>query len=186
MADKRPGWLQVPFVVEHVDRAAQSTAAEIAKSMHWWLSLGSSNQYESPLEVAFAIWWDVLQSNERAFSDSVFLHPQREVTCSSGRTYRVDMEIAPGHGALVREWYAEKGKTIQRVAVELDGHDFHERTKAQVELRNRRDRELQDDGWRVLHFSGSEFHRDPRACVTAAAKVALDQYQVAINEYEYR
>ena len=61
----------------------------------------------------------------------------------------------------------ERGRAKQpKVAIELDGHDFHERTKEQVALRNERDRSApQADGWTVLHFSGSELVRDPLKCV---------------------
>ena len=51
------------------------------------------------------------------------------------------------------------------IAVELDGHDFHEKTKAQVAYRNRRDRDLQSAGWTIFHFSGSELFREPCNCV---------------------
>lgn len=43
--------------------------------------------------------------------------------------------------------------------------DYHERTRAQVRHRDRRDRDLQAAGWRLMHFSGSEFHRNPAKCV---------------------
>jgi very-short-patch-repair endonuclease len=46
-----------------------------------------------------------------------------------------------------------------KIAVELDGYEFHERTREQVTLRDRRDRVLQRHGWIVLHISGSELVR---------------------------
>ena len=57
------------------------------------------------------------------------------------------------------------GVPVAKIAVEVDGHDFHERTREQVVARNQRDRDLQADGWTVLHFSGSEIHRQPEECV---------------------
>lgn len=48
-----------------------------------------------------------------------------------------------------------------RVAVELDGHDFHERTKEQASRDKRRDRVLAANGWSVLRFTGSDVYRDP-------------------------
>jgi hypothetical protein len=39
-----------------------------------------------------------------------------------------------------------QGRPIPKIAVELDGHDFHEHTRAQVDLRNHRDRDLASDG----------------------------------------
>jgi very-short-patch-repair endonuclease len=48
----------------------------------------------------------------------------------------------------------------ERWAVELDGHDFHEKTKSQATRDKRRDRELVADGWRVLRYTGSEIYSD--------------------------
>lgn len=42
------------------------------------------------------------------------------------------------------------------VAVECDGHDFHERNKEQVAIDKSRDRELASMGIQVMHFTGSE------------------------------
>ena len=48
--------------------------------------------------------------------------------------------------------------------VECDGHDFHERTKAQAARDRQRDRRLQDAGFRVFRFTGSELFNKPMAC----------------------
>jgi very-short-patch-repair endonuclease len=51
------------------------------------------------------------------------------------------------------------------VAVEIDGHDFHEKTKEQASRDKERDRVLQTAGYIVLRFTGSEVYRDPQKCV---------------------
>lgn len=51
------------------------------------------------------------------------------------------------------------------VAVELDGHDFHEKTKEQAQRDKRRDRYFVGRGIRVLRFTGSEVFRDPASVV---------------------
>lgn len=53
----------------------------------------------------------------------------------------------------------------RRVAVELDGHDFHERTREQASNDRARDRKLQLAGWTVFRFTGSDVWKDPAACV---------------------
>lgn len=53
----------------------------------------------------------------------------------------------------------------RRYAVELDGHDFHERTKEQAERDRSRDRALTAAGWVCLRFTGREVYRDPGACL---------------------
>jgi very-short-patch-repair endonuclease len=52
-----------------------------------------------------------------------------------------------------------------RLAVECDGHDFHERTKEQAARDRERDRRLQAHGLQVMRFTGSEVYRDPIKCV---------------------
>jgi hypothetical protein len=51
------------------------------------------------------------------------------------------------------------------VAVECDGHDYHERTKEQAQRDKARDRALQSIGWRVARFTGSEIWTDPMRVV---------------------
>lgn len=53
----------------------------------------------------------------------------------------------------------------RRVAVECDGHDFHERTKEQAAHDKARDRFLASQNICVLRFTGSEIHRDPYKCL---------------------
>ena len=51
-----------------------------------------------------------------------------------------------------------------RLAIECDGHEFHEKTKEQAARDKSRDRVLQTEGWRVLRFTGSEIWRRPMEC----------------------
>jgi very-short-patch-repair endonuclease len=50
---------------------------------------------------------------------------------------------------------------IIKLAVELDGHDYHERTKEQASRDKRRDRVLAANGWTTLRFTGSDIYADP-------------------------
>lgn len=67
------------------------------------------------------------------------------------KTYRLDFLV-------VDEWG-------QRVAIECDGHDYHERTKEQARRDRRRDRSLLTDGLPCLRFTGSEIFGDPNGCI---------------------
>lgn len=59
-----------------------------------------------------------------------------------------------------------RGKTLTgQVAVEIDGHNFHEKTKEQVAKDKARERAIVATGISVLRFSGSEVFRNPAACV---------------------
>jgi very-short-patch-repair endonuclease len=55
------------------------------------------------------------------------------------------------------------------VAVECDGHDFHERTKEQARRDKSRDRELAAMGVQVLRYTGSEIVKNAKSCVVEAA-----------------
>lgn len=50
------------------------------------------------------------------------------------------------------------------LVVECDGHEFHERTKEQAAKDRSRDRRLQDAGYRIHRYTGSEIYRDPLKC----------------------
>lgn len=108
---------------------------------------------ESPLEAAFLAWWMVVAPHVE-FS----LCSQRTVTIGDCN-YRLDFTIRPVRGSFLDVF---KEGAEPKIAVELDGHDFHEKTKEQVTYRNRRDRDLQTAGWVVLHVSGSEFNANPQ------------------------
>lgn len=50
------------------------------------------------------------------------------------------------------------GNEEVRIAVECDGHDFHERTKEQAANDRFVDRQLQAAGYHVMRFTGSEIY----------------------------
>lgn len=52
-----------------------------------------------------------------------------------------------------------------KIALECDGHEYHERTKEQAARDRSRDRALQLKGWVVLRFTGSEINRSSARCV---------------------
>ncbi len=60
--------------------------------------------------------------------------------------------------------YPNREPQWRRLIVECDGHDFHERTKAQAARDRKRDRQSQHWGLPVLRFTGSELWADPWAC----------------------
>jgi len=66
------------------------------------------------------------------------------------------------------------GQRNVRIAIEVDGHRFHQRTKEQVERDYRRGRELARAGWVVIRFSGSEVFRDAGACAIEASAILIE------------
>lgn len=72
--------------------------------------------------------------------------------------YRVDFLIIAGPRL--------SNKELVYVAVECDGHEFHERTKEQASRDRARDRALQSMGSQIFRFTGSEIYRDAGKCVS--------------------
>lgn len=68
---------------------------------------------------------------------------------------------------------------ISHIAVEVDGHDFHERTKAQARRDKQRDRMMQMVGITVLRYTASEVVAD-------AYKVAEDINEFVLKEARRR
>jgi len=135
------------------------------------------------LEATFAAWFYVGRTKLLADGHSRFdlrLRPQFPVE-AEGRHYRLDFALEP-----MDDWLKGALRDANlglRVAVELDGHDYHERTPAQVIARNRRDRDLCALHWMVLHVSGSELHQNPFLVVSevmARAADALDHAKAAL------
>jgi very-short-patch-repair endonuclease len=91
--------------------------------------------------------------------------------------YRIDFAvIVPAMG--------EFGRDI-RIAVECDGHYFHDRRAKDAERDKRRDRYLTLNGWRVMRFSEAEVIRAPRDCATQVEEVIeslLEEQFVAAGE----
>jgi hypothetical protein len=57
--------------------------------------------------------------------------------------------------------------------IEIDGHDFHERTKEQAAADRKRDRVLSALGYTVIRFTGSEVYAAPSDCAREAVALAL-------------
>lgn len=76
----------------------------------------------------------------------------------------------------LRRWRIEA-----RVAVELDGHDFHEKTKQQVEKGKRRDRYFTLQGVTTMRFAGSELVRSPASCVEEVMQALARQVDDGVD-----
>jgi very-short-patch-repair endonuclease len=56
----------------------------------------------------------------------------------------------------------------ERLILECDGHQYHERTSDQAEHDKKRDRAFVESGLQVMRFTGTEIRRDPLACAEQA------------------
>lgn len=134
---------------------------------------------ESPIEAVFALWFEALAEFKRAATYQIGLAYQHEVLCA-GRSYRLDFALVPDH-PVVAAYARSVGSYPLPIAIELDGHAFHERTKPQVISRDQRDRDLQGAGWRVFHISGSELVQSPPAVVGEVMEAGAPLVQSLID-----
>lgn len=167
--------LELETVQRAIDESASWAGTEYARRMRGASRalIGMTHgggEMESPIEAMFWAWFSAAASLEPEDVYLFRLTPQHTVTLGNGKTYRFDFVVEFGpQDTRVRSH--DRGIPEPKVAIELDGHDFHERTKEQVAHRNERDRDAQADGWTILHFSGTELHRDPLKCAVAVLDV---------------
>lgn len=170
MADIQPttrDWSDTEFVRNHIQEAANYVRDVFVDRQIRYCGHAKT---ESPLESIFLAWWAALAQSGQISGSMVEVHRQYEVQAQT-RKYRLDFALIPEEPLRYRA--QQVGVPVPVVAVELDGHDFHERTREQVEYRNQRDRDLMLLGIRVLHFSGSEINRRPDECVDEAFGAAF-------------
>lgn len=168
---------------ERYEELVEQLAREIGrKAAEDWIFQANyvSGHCDSPIEriMLAALWAEALISDQAAATASAKLTVSAWLRTPDGRK-RAELEIhdTSREGLHIRaqapvgdytvdillHWYVG-GVIDMRVAIECDGHEFHEKTKEQVARDKSRDRALQIAGVRVFRFSGSEIYRRPRDC----------------------
>lgn len=90
--------------------------------------------------------------------------PQEEVYYDKNKKYVIDFSI---------HYQDEYGSF--KIAIECDGHEFHERTKEQAAKDRSRDRKLIKMGYIVLRFTGSEINNDVKSCEREVYSIIYNQ-----------
>lgn len=109
----------------------------------------------SPIEQIFLMEWKFGGLNEKL---GVEISPQKQVA-SHDKKYIVDFIIKS----------VKPGIPQISIVVELDGYDFHEKTRGQVAHDKKKDRTLTRMGMPVLRFSGYEIVYKTQACINETA-----------------
>lgn len=151
------------------DQVFAALANDLSALIYEFWACSYSEKCESEIERALAATFllgaeirgkhKVGASRIHAAADKVhlFLEPQAEIG-----NYRVDFLLGASQHA---------GDLLKCVAIECDGHDWHERTKEQAARDKSRDRYLSSQVGRVLRFTGSEIYRSPDQCCVEALKI---------------
>ena len=125
----------------------------MADTIREWLvgKYPPNKKCESPIEALFYSALEFMKAHNNFVLQDQFRIEQQVVIGD----YRADFLFN------IRD---EQGRN-RRVVVELDGHDFHERTKEQAARDKARDRFMLCEGVEVMRFAGTEVWANPFACV---------------------
>lgn len=153
--------IEIPGNVwEFLDRAAADAgrieADRFGQDMHSMIVEGHG--IASPIEQMFYIALRVM-----ARANFVEINPESV----DGKTLGFGVYVTPqaGVGNYRLDFLCERtnfyGQKVNAVGVELDGHDFHDRDKAQRSYEKARDRFFAREGLILLHYTGSDLVADP-------------------------
>lgn len=80
----------------------------------------------------------------------------------------IKLETQKKFGPYYADFYLSyaSGKQKLEIIVECDGHEFHEKTKAQVSRDKKRDRYFTKLGINTLRYSGSDLVKDPSIVIS--------------------
>lgn len=132
----------------------------IEQTMAGWL-VWLDGEFLGLIDACHAPWFE---DDYRWEKEELAFSVQQQVQVGA---YRVDFMV------LIR---GPKG--LRRIAVECDGHDYHDKTKEQAARDKKRDRDLLLAGVPVMRFTGSEIYRDCEACFAQVQQAVL----MAANE----
>ena len=130
---------------------------------------------ESPIEQLLALEFENIKLEYihrfNPFVDVVGIDKQ-EIVEAKGNKYRVDFLIPVVY----------KNRDNLMYVVECDGYDFHQKTKKQVEDDNKRQRDLQEAGYEVIRFSGTEIYHKPNQCALTVKNIILSKCKYIKDE----
>jgi hypothetical protein len=108
------------------------------------------------------------------------IYPQRTLEIQGSR-YRADFLITLERDEWESGPYPDPTLHCQ-IVVEVDGHEFHERTKEQAQKDKSRDRQMQQVGYMVFRYTGSEIYNDVASSVSEVMQCLWDKIDQVIKE----
>lgn len=103
-----------------------------------------------------------------------YIYPQYEINIKArdrrekDRKYQIDF---------LTQWTAD-GKVIDKrkaLIVELDSYLWHGKTLEQFTKEKKRERDLMQDDWKIIRFSGREILKDPEYCVNETMNCLINR-----------
>jgi hypothetical protein len=120
---------------------------------------------ESPIEQLFLIEFSYQQNGFNAVPDGfpkLYIMPQYEISTKEGEKYRVDFLIycTDNDMWMTKEETYPQYQKEKVLLVELDSFLWHGQTPEQFEKEKKRERDLMNEGYKIMRFSGREIVRD--------------------------
>jgi len=160
------------IVKQYLDRKSQ----EIVEDYEMWFELF---HIESPVEqILYIELTSETESYNRSSSMDLFqfdVLPQYPIKTSSGKTYKVDFLIyyTPDYAWQNYEEGLPEHHKDHALIVEVDSYLWHGTTPEQFEQEKKRERDLFNDGWKIMRFAAREVLRDPKKCAREVTKYFL-------------
>lgn len=130
---------------------------------------------ESPIEQLLSIELENLRLDNiciyNPYIDVVAIERQKNISINK-KNYRVDFYITVIY----------KNQEEKVFVIECDGYEFHQKTKQQVENDNKRQRDLQQAGFEVIRFSGTEIYNKPYKCAIEIKDIILSKCKYIKDE----
>jgi very-short-patch-repair endonuclease len=159
-------------VAELIADGKQTAAESLEHDFAW-----SMERCESPIEKLFAVAM-IHPRTAREFDTRVeLLNPKsgRVEHCQAPPMAGIYMwqqiQIGPYRVDFLLDY--EPGSGLPPLIVEVDGHEFHERTKEQAQRDKARDRFLVGRNYRLVRFTGSEIYADPMSAADQAIAILI-------------
>lgn len=137
------------------------------------------NACGSPIEQLFAIammrhrysYGICLVAPEPGCSFSGFFKSANDVSLQAGLFQQVPASLKARN--VVVDFLLADNDDAWALVIEIDGHEFHDRTKEQASRDKSRDRELLATGVHCIRFTGSEIWSDPDRCAEETIQLAF-------------
>lgn len=117
----------------------------------------------SPIEQIFITAFDLYLLTKN--KEQIFLFSQAPIKLEN-KKYIVDFLFE-------EDEFVNKFNTNKKIIIECDGHEFHQKTKEQVQHDNEREYDLKMAGYEVIRFSGSQIYNTPLKCAEDTYKYIM-------------
>jgi len=168
----------VKYGAEPIAAEAMMAVMAIRASRWFWRSVDAitvQSKLELVLAMAIRVCGEAIGDDEviNGFCDvRAGMHREERAYAPTQISLCHQHVMGPYHADLFVTGY-DCGNRVDSVAVEVDGHDFHEKTKEQASRDKERDRAIQKFNCKVFRYSGADVFADPFRCALEIVNVSL-------------